>query len=90
MDTDGTCSKSGECEFVQKSERLTMDFSKLLTSLGIKHSVKKKIAKCNGKEIPVYRVIFYVDKSNPCFKLKRKVTSLFSARGKKMTVFEFF
>ena len=76
MDTDGFCSKAGECEFVQKSERLTMDFSKLLTSLGIKHSIKNKIAKCNGKEIPVFRVIFYVSKNNTCFKLERKTARL--------------
>lgn len=57
MDTDGTASKAGECEFVQKSERLTFDVSRLLTTLGIKHSVKQKIARRNGKEIPVFRII---------------------------------
>ena len=73
MDTDGTASKAGECEWVQKSETLTKDFSRLLSSLGIKHSVIPKNAFCSGKDCgTVYRVTFYVDKEHSCFKLLRK------------------
>ena len=77
MDTDGTCSKAGQCEFVQKSKQLTEDVSKLLTSLGIKHTIKSKTAKCNGKDCgTVYRVTFYTDKRNPCFRMERKAQRL--------------
>ena len=77
MDTDGTVSKTGECEWVQKSEKLTKDFSRLLSSLGIKHSIIPKNAFCNRKDCgTVYRVIFYVDKEHSCFKLLRKHSRL--------------
>ena len=73
MDTDGTVNKGGECEFVQKNERLSKDFSKLLSSLGIKHTIALRPAKCNGKDCGlVYRIMFFVDKSFPCFKYERK------------------
>lgn len=85
MDTDGTASKNGECEFVQKSAVLTRDFSALLSSLGIKHSIKDKMAMCKGKRIPVFRVLFYVDKNNTCFKLKRKTERLKEMLSERMT-----
>lgn len=73
MDTDGTCSASGQCEFTQKSEVLARQTSELLSSLGIKAVVHSKRASCNG--VPagiVYRIQFYTDKQNPCFMLGRK------------------
>lgn len=76
MDTDGTVSKAGQCEFVQKEKRLTDDLSRLLSSLGIKHSVKEKMATCKGKKIPVFRILFYVDKANSCFCFERKTQRL--------------
>ncbi len=73
MDTDGTCATSGQCEFVQKSKSVVDGFSELLSSLGIKHTVKSKIPTCNGKKCDlVYRVTFFVDKNNSCFKMARK------------------
>lgn len=73
MDTDGTCSKAGQCEFVQKSEELSMQFLELIRSLGIKACIQKKEARCNGKDAgPVYRITFFTDKSFPCFRLQRK------------------
>lgn len=73
MDTDGFCNKNtGECEFSQKDYNLVNQFSQLLSSLGIKHSIKKKIIICNGKECEAYRVLFFTDKKRSCFKLKRK------------------
>lgn len=77
MDTDGTCSKAGECEFTQKSERLSKDISRLLSSLGIKHSVIPALAYCDGKCCgTVYKITFYVSKQNSCFRYKRKHTRL--------------
>lgn len=73
MDTDGTCSKSGECEFTQKSDRIARQFVELCASLGIKASIHSKHASCNG--VPagiVYRVQFHTDKEHSCFHLKRK------------------
>ena len=55
----------------QKNKRLIDDISKLLTSLGIKHSTKVKYASCNGKKIKNYRIMFYVPKEFSCFKLER-------------------
>lgn len=73
MDTDGYCNKTtGECEFTQKSYILIQQFSQLLSSLGIKNKIKKRKVRCNGKECEAYRVLFFVDKSISCFKLKRK------------------
>lgn len=76
MDTDGYCSKRGECEFSQKSKDFINDFSELLSSLGIKHTVRHKKIMCNGKECSAYSVKFFCDKTTPCFKLKRKVERL--------------
>ena len=77
MDTDGFVEKRGQCEFVQKNKRIVDDFSELLSSLGIKHTVREKQAKCNGKDAGfVYSVLFYTDQSNPCFKLSRKKARL--------------
>ena len=73
MDTDGTCSKAGQCEFVQKSKVLAEQLVELCSSLGIKASVRSKRARCNG--VPageVYRVTFFTDKARSCFHLKRK------------------
>lgn len=76
MDTDGTVSKVGECEFVQKDYAFILQFSELLSSLSIKHSVKRHDVMCNGNMCEAYRVTFFCDKTNPCFKLKRKYERL--------------
>ena len=85
MDTDGYCSKNGECEFVQKSKAVTDGIVELLSSLGIKVKVKTQIPKINGKECNlVYRVHFFTDKLSPCFKLPRKIERLKPALNKRM------
>ncbi len=77
MDTDGFVEKRGQCEFVQKNKQLVDDFSELLSSLGIKHTIREKRARCNGKDAGVvYSVLFYADQTNPCFKLARKKVRL--------------
>lgn len=73
MDTDGACSKKGQCRFTQKNEQLANDFSKLLTSLGIKHTMKKIDAKCNGKDCgKVFDITFFCSKNFSCFRYERK------------------
>ncbi|MBR3223758.1 MAG: hypothetical protein IKF78_00360 [Atopobiaceae bacterium] len=73
MDTDGYCGTNGECEFTQKSKRLSKQLVELCASLGIKASIRSKQATCNGKPAGiVYRVTFFTDKEHSCFKLSRK------------------
>lgn len=76
MDTDGTCSKSGQCSFSQKSERITKDVSRLLSSLGIKHSVIPRQTICNDKTCNSFQITFYVDKEHSCFRYERKTNRL--------------
>ena len=72
MDTDGYCSKFGECEFCQKDLKFIEQFEELLNSLGIKNSRTKKKIDCEGTICEAYYVRFFVDKEHTCFKLKRK------------------
>ena len=77
MDTDGTCSKAGQCEFTQKSKELSLQVLELIRSLGIKACLKEKNATCNGKDCGiVYRITFFTSKDFPCFRLKRKYERL--------------
>lgn len=85
MDTDGTCSKAGQCMFSQKDGNLARDVSKLLSSLGIKHNVKQRKAICNGKDCGYVNYIgFFVDKNNPCFRYQRKIDKLKQNLSKRM------
>ena len=85
MDTDGFVEKRGQCEFVQSNRRLVEDFSELLASLGIKHTVREKTARCNGREVgSVYSVLFFVDQTRSCFKLQRKHQRLKPALAPRM------
>ena len=73
MDTDGYCSKAGQCEFTQKSELIVDQLIELCSSLGIKASKSSKEARCNG--VPagtVYQAQFWTDKTHSCFHIKRK------------------
>ena len=72
MDTDGFCEKRGQCEFSQKDEAFVDQFRELLASLGIKSSKREKVIRCHGKDCRAFSVLFYCDKTNPCFKLQRK------------------
>lgn len=76
MDTDGFCSKAGECEFSQKNPVLTYQVLELIRSLGIKASIENRDVPCNGKLCNSYRITFFVDKAKPCFRLKRKYDRL--------------
>ena len=73
MDTDGTCSKTGQCEFVQKCKVIAEQVVELCASLGIKAVMHSKHASCNGAPAGiVYRVQFYTSKAHSCFYLSRK------------------
>lgn len=77
MDTDGTVSRAGQCEFTQKSKAVVDGISELLSSLGIKHSVSEKRASISGKDCgTVYRVTFFVPASVKVFRLERKQARL--------------
>ena len=84
MDTDGYVSRSGQCEFSQKDHAFIQQFSELLTSLAIKHTVRKKTITCRGKHCEAYSVLFFCDKTHPCFKMSRKYKRLKSHLAPRM------
>ena len=73
MDTDGSCAKSGQCEFTQKSGRLAKDVHRLLASLGVYASIKESDMTLNGKVVGKRQRILFFPPSwlNP-FRLDRK------------------
>lgn len=77
MDTDGSIAKNGRCEITLKSKRLIDGVSELLHSLGIKHRVSERLAKCTNTttsyECSVYRISFLAYSDTPVFRLKRKL-----------------
>ena len=73
MDTDGTCSKTGQCSFVQKSKELSEQILELINSLGIKATLIKRKSMLDGKEISdIYNITFFADKGTRVFRLNRK------------------
>lgn len=71
MDTDGTISKTGICEFTTTNKRLAEDVSTLLAGLGIKNYMSTKNLH-NGNT--AYRIRFTTDL--PVFRLERKKARL--------------
>ena len=79
MDTDGHCTKRGQCEFTTTSERLRDGVLELIRSLGWKPTWKKGNAILNGIRIGnKYRIQFWPDQ--PVFRLSRKATRQQSRR----------
>lgn len=79
MDTDGYIGIKGNSEFTTISEQLSKDVSKLLHSLGIRHTVKVKQStyKKNGENVKCSKTYrFNIITSLPIFKLKRKLERL--------------
>lgn len=71
MDTDGTISTQGHCEYVTIDKNLADQIYTLITSLGIKAVIYNHPAKINGKIVSrKYRICFTTDL--PVFKLPRK------------------
>lgn len=84
MDTDGSCSKAGQCEFSQKNPRIADGFCWLLDSLGIKYTRRIKVPTIDGvPKDPVTRVFFYMDRQMPCFRLSYKYERLSAERNHK-------
>ena len=77
MDTDGTCDKQGRAqEFCTVKKKLLDGFCELLSSLGVKYSVREKKLRCNGKDLKgvSYSVQFCCFRDIlPVFKLSRKL-----------------
>lgn len=76
MDTDGMCSKTGECRYIGSRYQLCSDVHRLVLSLGYK-SHFSELEDCNGN--PIWRISFKADADRPCFYLKRKKERLLDA-----------
>lgn len=75
MDTDGTVSKKGHCDFTVVDRRLAEQFFELVQSLGIKASLITGDAKINGRIVgEKYRVTFTT--TLPVVRLVQKKTRL--------------
>lgn len=73
MDTDGTISASGLCEFSVCDFQLARGFHELLMTLGIKATFREDAAKLYGRTVGTrYRIVFYPN-VNP-FALARKAS----------------
>lgn len=73
MDTDGTISKRGQCEFTSCVEELANGFLELVTSLGFKATIKASDAKLSGRKTSTrYRIMFYPG-NVPAFRMARKL-----------------
>jgi phage terminase large subunit GpA-like protein len=89
MDTDGCISKFGRCEITLSSEFLIKDVSELLSTLGIKHTLKHKKACCVYKnkkyEGVAFRISFLAYKDMPIFRLKRKLNKMVGREGRRVS-----
>lgn len=73
MDTDGSVSRDGQCEFTTMTEALARDVHELLLSLGVKATVSEGVARLEGRDIgPKWRIGFYMYSDQPPFRLERK------------------
>lgn len=85
MDTDGTCSKVGQCVFTQKSKAFAEQVAELVSSLGIKATLQTCAVTCSGKPVGnASRVQFWTTKDFPCFRLERKKNRLKDALAERM------
>lgn len=84
MDTDGTIGRNGCQEFYQVNQRIVKSVYELISSLGIKATVKSRPGRYNYK-MPHggysdtqknYRICFYAQNDKPVFKLSRKLNRM--------------
>lgn len=68
MDTDGTCTLTGECRFTNRNEALVRAVHELATGLGLRASMNEATA----AGAPNYTVSFKAPKSIPVFHMRRK------------------
>lgn len=90
MDSDGYIDRSGKrrCEFCTTSENIRQGFCDLISSLGLKYTIKSVIPTTSykGKKVegkPAYRISFMCYEDKPIFKLKRKLDLLPSREGRR-------
>lgn len=77
MDTDGYCSKAGQCEFTTTSPALRDGFLELARGLGFKPTLKTARATVYGKDCgEKYRIQFWAFQDRPVFRLTRKAARL--------------
>ena len=69
MDTDGTCTKTGECRYCGNNYKLVSGVNRLALSLGYKSHIHESKDQ-NGKAI--WLVSFKATKDNTCFYMARK------------------
>ena len=72
MDTDGYVRPDGICEFYNSKESLVKSVSRLLHTLGIKHTVRTKKAPVGTSYQPSYRIKFVAP--FPVFRLSAKLS----------------
>jgi len=73
MDSDGYCSKAGQCEFTTINKHLCDGVIEIIRSLGLKCTVHTKTAYLNGKNCGnKYRIQFWAYNHEPVFRLSRK------------------
>ena len=70
MDTDGTCTKNGECRYVGNNKKLCDGVHRLVLSLGYKSRIRAE-KDCNGKEIYIISFKPYIE-DGAVFCLTRK------------------
>ena len=78
MDTDGHCTKRGQCEYSCVSAELTGDVIELITSLGLKPSLYSSDRPAGKRTYKKrhYRVHFTAYQDFPVFRLERKLVRL--------------
>lgn len=70
MDTDGTCTKTGECRYVGNNKKLCDGVHRLILGLGYKSHIRPE-KDCNGKEIYIISFKPYIE-DGAVFCLNRK------------------
>lgn len=68
MDTDGTCTKTGECRFTNRNKNIAMAAHELAIGLGLKASIRA--VQVTGRDH--WTVSFKAPKTIPVFRLQRK------------------
>ena len=93
MDTDGSISKSGKCEFYNINTVLIGQVKELVLSLGIKARISAKCFSTNWdktelKPYKIYRVTFKAYSDMPVAKIKRKKENQISRIGNHPSITE--
>jgi len=83
MDTDGSISaRSGRCVFTQSRERLAYDVAELITTLGMKCTLRYSNSTLQDKKFNRWDVFFYPPWNELPFRLKQKLKNHYRRHGK--------